>query len=677
VPTPLLEHESEQGRLAALRGYGILDTPPEQDFDDLAELAAAVCDAPIAAIALVDTDRVWFKARTGIDVKEIPRELALTAQSMLGDDVFVVPDAALDDRYRSMAVTALGIRFFASASLVAPTGERLGAVCVLDHQPRELTTAQADALRAIARQVITQLELRRVSVAEGAARRRFKLLVEQLPGVTYIEEFGAQSASYVSPQMEALIGTSAEEWGADPEFFTKVLHPEDRSRVLSAFAEAHAGLEPIQIDYRLVARDGRTVWNHDESAVARDEDGTPLYLQGYMTDITLRAESELELRAAQERYRALAEQLPLVTYVESLGPDGRITYISPQIEELVGYTAEEWLSSDDMFVSCLHPDDRQSVLERMRHCKAEGLPLDGEYRLVARSGRVVWVHDVAVQVRDDDGVPVSWQGYVIDVSERRAIEAQRDQLLSRERAQNERLRELDRLKDEFVALVSHELRTPLTSIRGYLELVLDDTERLDTEHRRFLEVVDRNAERLLQLVGDLLFVAQVEAGKLTLERGEVDLPAVVKSSIEAVEPLAAQRGIALAAECDPVGPLPGDAARLAQLVDNLLSNAIKFTPARGRVSVRVSRSNGSVVLEIEDTGTGIPLDERERLFERFFRARSATESATPGTGLGLSIAKAIAEAHGGSIGVTSEEGVGTCFRVELPLDPAEQVRGVA
>jgi PAS domain S-box-containing protein len=474
--------------------------------------------------------------------------------------------------------------------------------------------------------------------------------------------------------MEALIGTSAGEWVADPELFAKVLHPEDRARVLEAFAKAHAALEPIQIDYRMVTRDGRTVWIHDESAVARDEEGTPLYLQGYMTDITLRTESDLELRAAQERYRALAEQLPLVTYVESLGPEGRLTYISPQIEELVGYTPEEWLASDDMFVSCLHPDDRQSVLERMRRCKAQELPLDGEYRLVARSGRVVWVHDVAVPVRDDDGVSVSWQGYVIDVSERRAVEAQRDQLLTRERAQNERLRELDRMKDEFVALVSHELRTPLTSIRGYLELVLDDTERLDAEHRRFLEVVERNAERLLQLVGDLLFVAQVEAGKLTLERGEVDLPAVVKSSLEAIEPLAAQRGIALAAEYEAVGSLPGDAARLAQLVDNLLSNAVKFTPARGRVSVRVARSNGSVVLEVEDTGPGIPLDERERLFERFFRAKTATESAAPGTGLGLSIAKAIAEAHGGSIGVTIEEGVGTCFRVELPLRPVEQLR---
>ena len=665
MPTRYLEHEED--RLAALRGYAILDTAAEQDFDDLAELAAAVCDAPVASIALVDSDRVWLKARTGLDLTEIPRELALTAASMLSEDVFVVPDAALDERYREMAATEDGIRFFACAPLVAPGGERLGGVCVLDHCPRDLTSAQADALRAIARQVITQLELRRVSQSEGAARRRFRMLVEQLPGVTYIEEFGASSASYVSPQMEALNGWPPDEWAADPELFGKVLHPEDRERVLTAFAKAHAAFDPIQIEYRMVARDGRIVWVHDDSAVARDDDGTPLYLQGYMTDITLRKQSELELRAAQERYRTLAEQLPLLTYIDSIEIGGPMTYISPQIKDLVGYTAEEWLADPAMFTKCLHPDDRDAVLERERRCKTEGLTLDAEYRLVGRDGKVIWVHDTAVPVRDEDGVPCYWQGYAINISERRAIESQRDRLLTRERAQNERLRELDRMKDEFVALVSHELRTPLTSIRGYLELVLDDTDRLDEEHRRFLEVVERNADRLLRLVGDLLFVAQVEAGKLTLDRGEVDLGSVVRGCVEAAEPVAAQSRVELLAECGEVPSLSGDPARLAQLVDNLLSNAIKFTPADGRVSVRVAHSNGVAVLEVADTGPGIALDEQGRLFERFFRARSATENATPGTGLGLSIAKAITEAHGGSIAVSANQGLGACFRVELPI----------
>ena len=158
----------------------------EQDFDDLAGLAATICDAPIASIALVDSDQVWFNARTGVEVDEIPRDLALSAEALATDDVFVVSDTAADERYREMAVADLGIRFFGCAPLVAPSGARLGAVCVLDHRPRELTAAQADALRAIARQAITQLELRRLSQSEGAARRRFRMLVEQLRGVTYI-----------------------------------------------------------------------------------------------------------------------------------------------------------------------------------------------------------------------------------------------------------------------------------------------------------------------------------------------------------------------------------------------------------------------------------------------------------------------------------------------------------
>jgi PAS domain S-box-containing protein len=665
-----LDAGDEAARLAALGAYGILDTPPEQDFDDLVQLAASVCGVPIATIALVDENRAWFKARLGVDVVEIQRDGALAAESIRHADVFVVHDASEREGYARTQLAELGIRFFAGAPLVDSEGHRLGAVCVLDRRPGELSPVQTDALRAIARQVMSQLELRRISVAEDAARRRFRMLVEQLPGATYIEEFGATSASYISPQIETLSGYTAQEWVSQPDFFAEAMHPEDRERVLVAFAAAHDSFELIRIEYRLVTKDGRVIWIHDEAAVARDDDGHPLYLQGYLADVTRRKESELELQQVQERYRTLAEQLPLVTYVDGSEGDGTANYISPQIERLVGYTAEEWLAGDGLFASTLHPEDRDSVLEQISRCKAEGRPVESEYRMVAREGRVIWVHDVSVPVRDETGRARCWQGYVVDVTERRAIAEERDRLLESERAQNDRLRELDRLKDEFVAAVSHELRTPLTSILGYLELVLDDTERLDDQHREFLNVIERNANRLLRLVGDLLFVAQVEANKLTLARSELELDALVEECVEAAGPRAAEGGVTLGSETELEGALSGDPARLAQLVDNLISNAIKFTPAGGRVLVRLARSNGSAVLEVEDTGMGISADEQAHLFERFYRTRSAGENAIPGTGLGLSIAQEIAQAHGGHIGVTSEEGVGTTFRVELPLTGA-------
>src|SRR4029078_7938950 len=132
-----------------------------------------------------------------------------------------------------------------------------------------------------------------------------------------------------------LIGSSAQEWVSEPDFFAKCLHPDDRERVLAAFAAVHDSFELIQIEYRLVGKDGRVVWIHDEAAVARDDDGQPLYVQGYMADVTRRKENELELQQVQERYRTLAEKLPLVTYVDASEYDETSTYISPQIERLV------------------------------------------------------------------------------------------------------------------------------------------------------------------------------------------------------------------------------------------------------------------------------------------------------------------------------------------------------
>ena len=227
----------------------------------------------------------------------------------------------------------------------------------------------------------------------------------------------------------------------------------------------------------------------------------------------------------------------------------------------------------------------------------------------------------------------------------------------------------DRLKDEFFALVSHELRTPLTSVMGYLELVLDDEEPLAEDHRHYLEIVQRNATRLLRLVGDLLFVAQVEAGTLALDPGPVDLAAVTGEAVDAARPRAESRSIALSAEIADSGPVWGDRDRLGQVLDNLVTNALKFTPSDGAVVVRLGREDGCAVLEVEDTGPGIALADQGRLFERFFRADSAVRQAVPGVGLGLTIVRAITEAHGGTVEVASAVGEGTTFRVELPDRP--------
>jgi len=233
--------------------------------------------------------------------------------------------------------------------------------------------------------------------------------------------------------------------------------------------------------------------------------------------------------------------------------------------------------------------------------------------------------------------------------------------------QNERLLELDRLKDEVVAIVSHELRTPLTALRGYVDLIRDgEAGELTEEQQRVFAIIERNSQRLLGLVDDLLFVAWVEAGKFDLEQKEFVLADVVESSLESARSLALGNGIQLIHEPGPDATVVGDLSRLTQLLDNLVVNAVKFTEIGGTVLVRSEVSEHEVLLEVSDTGMGIPADEQEHLFERFFRSQEATRQEIPGTGLGLSIVQAIVAAHGGTISVDSVEGEGTTFSVALP-----------
>jgi signal transduction histidine kinase len=246
-------------------------------------------------------------------------------------------------------------------------------------------------------------------------------------------------------------------------------------------------------------------------------------------------------------------------------------------------------------------------------------------------------------------------------------QAQEEQLA----VQNERLRDLDRLKDEFVALVSHELRTPLTSIIGYLELVQEQEQAgLAADQRTFTDVIARNASRLLRLVGDLLFLSGIQAGALNLDFDETDLTDVIENAVEETRPAAAAKRITLTLTAGPVPRLRADGTRLAQLVANLMSNAVKFTPEEGSVTVTVKPEGGSAVIIIADTGIGISADDKRHVFERFYRAPSVTDRAIQGTGLGLTISKAIVEAHDGSISVDSDPGRGTTVMVRIPLRPA-------
>jgi signal transduction histidine kinase len=235
-------------------------------------------------------------------------------------------------------------------------------------------------------------------------------------------------------------------------------------------------------------------------------------------------------------------------------------------------------------------------------------------------------------------------------------------------AQNERLLELDRLKDEFVATASHELRTPLTSLSGYLEMSLDPAEGpLSPTRESHLRIVQRNADRLAALVDQLLFLARADSHPLELDRRPVDLADVLNEAAETAGPAAAAKNISLVIAGEPPQKVVADRPQLIRVVDNLVANAVKFTPEGGSVRLSARREGGAAVLEVTDTGLGIPHAEQSDLFNRFYRGTNAIEKAIPGSGLGLAISQVIAEAHGGTIQLESTAGVGSIFRLVLPL----------
>ena len=234
-----------------------------------------------------------------------------------------------------------------------------------------------------------------------------------------------------------------------------------------------------------------------------------------------------------------------------------------------------------------------------------------------------------------------------------------------------RLQSLETAKTDFMSTVSHELRTPLTSISGYAELMSDAPPgELGAGQRRMLEVIARNARRLRDLIEDILTLSKIETGEFSSERIGLDLAAIVERAVAAIGPAAAKGQVGVHVELR--GPLPvrGDGAQLERVLSNLLTNAVKFTPPQGTVTVRAEQRDGHVVLAVADTGMGIPADEQQALFVRFFRASNAIRQAVPGTGLGLAIIRMIVDNHGGTIDIASTENVGTTVTVRLPVEQA-------
>ncbi len=497
---------------------------------------------------------------------------------------------------------------------------------------------------------------------------RYRSLVEQLPAVTYMDTADEKMSSiYVSPQVEKVLGLSADAFVTD-DAWSRHLHPDDRERAVGGLRNAIEIGDPYALEYRMIRPDGSIVWIRDQGTVVKDEAGRPTYVQGLYEDISEQKWLESELRSEAVKFKSLAERIPAVVYIEGEGgSDDAPFYISPRYEELFGYTPEERQANPTLWRELLHPQDRDRAVEAAQRSYDEG-GFSEDYRMVARDGRIVWVHDETVLIRDEDGKPLFWQGVMYDISEQKRAEQELAQALEMERRAVDRLREADDMKNTFLTAVSHDLRTPLSAILGSA-ITLENADELgisEDDRRQLMRSLAKKAKRLTAMVNDLLDMDRLTRGLVQPRRELMDLGALLGRTAAESDVLE-ERTVHVQAE-----PIDAwiDESMVVRIVENLLVNAVKHTPPSATIWVGARRVEQGVILRVEDDGPGVAADERDRLFEPFERGERSAPS--PGLGVGLSLVARFADAHGGRAWVEDREGGGASFRVLFP-DPTSRL----
>jgi signal transduction histidine kinase len=659
--------QDEAASLAALNGLEVLDSEPEPHFDALVNAAAAVCGVPISAISLVDARRQWFKASLGLPgVTETPRELAFCAHAVLGEDLLEVPDALQDERFfdNPLVTGAPNIRFYAGMPLRVDGGPALGTLCVIDRQPRRLSSGQRDLLRQLALAVSSQLkgraavrDLKRAHADLRARRDMLELVIDAAPSLLAYWDtdltcrFASRAdVNWYGVAPEALLGKHLSELIGPHVYALNQPHLEAALRGQAqtferALPQPSGVPRHVQVYYMPHVVDGAVA-----GLLVEVTDITHLKLAA----AALQAES-----AERERAHAL-----LLAAIDAVGeafvlydPDDRLVLCNEKYRNLFKFSRDlvvPGVRFEDILRNSARNGQFPEAIGRVEEWVAECMHKHRRGNVVriqrVSNGRVLRIIDR----RMPDGHTV---GFRIDLS---------DLVRARVAAESASI-----AKSKFISTISHELRTPLQSIIGFSEMGAQFAR--DEAHARFEDLfreVHAGGHSMLTLVNALLDRSALEIRADTLKRGPCDLAALVREVMAELHPQAAEHQLRLHLS-DALPPLPAlaDPFRMKQVLRNLLANALRFAPAGRLVEVdgRLGDDRG-VEMTVRDHGPGIPPEELESIFEAFEQS-SRTRDRSGGTGLGLTISRKIMAAHGGTLQAGNAPGGGAILSLRLPCTP--------
>ncbi|MEH1944875.1 MAG: PAS domain-containing protein [Nostoc sp.] len=472
-----------------------------------------------------------------------------------------------------------------------------------------------------------------------------------------------RNSAHVSEEYCNLFGFDPTTEEVSFEQWLSRLHPDDRNfanEIVSRTIQQQQ--EYYETDYRILHPDGIR-WLAARAKVFYDAAGNAVRMLGNVQDITDRKQVEEALRQSEERYRCLAELIPQLVWTANT--EGALLDANQRWLEYTGLTPEQ--AHTVGWKEVVHPEDVLILAQKWSEAVEQGTSYQAEGRMRRSDGVYRWHLHQAIPQKDKQGQIVKWFGSATDIEAQKQLEAERDRLFQLEQAARAEAERANRIKDEFLAILSHELRSPLNPILGWTKL-LQTRKFSETKTAEALATIERNAKLQTQLIDDLLDVAKILRGKLSIDATPVNLAFVIESAIDTVRTAAVAKSILLHPVLPNIGQVSGDSNRLQQIVWNLLSNAIKFTPNGGRVEIRLQQLDNQAKIIVSDTGKGINPEFLPYIFESFRQEDVSITRKYGGLGLGLAIVRQLVEAHGGTIAADSPgEGFGATFTVQLPL----------
>jgi len=542
--------------------------------------------------------------------------------------------------------------------------EELGALFVMDKaQGGEFTSTDENALVLLASQAAlairnTEHRLRETTAhaeAEAArralveTRARIRKFVERAPDLMFRYRLKPSPAfAYVSSSATTITGYSPDEFCKDPGLVSRCVHPDDRPLFESALKSASYPGDSLLL--RWTRKDGALVWLDIRGVVIRNEAGNPIEIEGVVRDATARKRTEQTLEEARQRLQTLVEMSPVGVLV--IDAAQRVALVNREMQRLTRSPC----APGDAVETC-----RRGITYRRPDGSAyatDELPVE---RALHR-GENIRAEEVRFEFADGHGVPT-----LVSAAPVYSPEGQIKAAISIVQDVSP-LEDVERLRNEFLGMVSHELRTPLAAIKGAAATVLGSPEPFSpAETRELFSIINNQADRLRGMVDNLLQMASIESGSLSITPSQVDLGTLLQEATASFTRVEGGRDIRVP-DLRDLPPVQADRARILQVMANLLSNAAKFSPPESPIAISVERDASQVTVRVRDQGRGIPKEKLPHLFRKFSRIHENGDSRLTGSGLGLAISKGIVEAHGGRIWAeTQGEGQGSTFGFTLPL----------